>query len=326
MSKAHTWMLYGATGHTGTLIAKHAHERGHRPLLAGRNEAPLGALAEALGLPHRAIALEEPAALRAALADVDLVLNAAGPFVRTAASLAKACIDAGSHYVDIGNELQVFLSLYALHGRAEEAKVAIVPGVGFGVIATNCLARYVSEKVGGAERLEVASKAAIAQQGPGAAATRRENLPYGGWVRKSGQLQANPLGAGMTTLPMPDGDCRVMPVPTGDLEAAFHATHAPDIIAYAAVPDPAAPSPLATGTRAYQSFGWARATAANGLSAQAWLETGDSYEFTVAACVRAAEDTLRAAPKGAVSPAVAFGADFPLALPGTSRVDALVRR
>jgi short subunit dehydrogenase-like uncharacterized protein len=106
-----------------------------------------------LGLPHRVVTLEDPAALRAALADVDLVLNAAGPFLRTAAALAEACIDAGAHYVDIGNELQVFLSLYALHERAQEARVAVIPGVGFGVVATNCLARYVSEKVGGAERL-----------------------------------------------------------------------------------------------------------------------------------------------------------------------------
>jgi short subunit dehydrogenase-like uncharacterized protein len=328
MPEAQTWMLYGAAGHTGALIAKHAQERGHRPLLAGRSGPPLAALAEALGLPHRVVTLEDPTALRAALADVDLVLNAAGPFVRTAAGLAEACLDAGVHYVDIGNELQVFLTLYGLHQRAQEAQVAVVPGVGFGVVATNCLARYVSEKVGGAERLEVASKAAIAQQGPGAAAARRENLPYGGWVRKSGQLLANPLGAGVTTLPLPDGACRVMPVPTGDLEAAFHATHAPDIIAYAAIADPAALNPQASsseaaGARAYRSFGWARATGTDGSSAQAWLETGESYAFTVAACVHAAEETLKGALKGAFSPAVAFGADFPLTLPGTTRVDTL---
>ena len=218
-------MLYGAAGHTGALIAKHAKERGHRPLLAGRSGPPLAALAEALGLPHRVVALENPTALRAALA-------------------------------------------------------------------------------------------------------RCENLPYGGWVRKSGQLLANPLGAGVTSIPLPDGPCRVMPVPTGDLEAAFHATHAPDIIAYAAVPAPAALNPEASssqtaGTRVYRSFGWARATGADGSSAQAWLETGESYAFTAAASVRAAEETLKRALKGAFSPAEAFGADFPLALPAISRLDAL---
>ena len=40
MSRARSWMLYGATGHTGTLIARHAHQRGHRPMLAGRTCQP----------------------------------------------------------------------------------------------------------------------------------------------------------------------------------------------------------------------------------------------------------------------------------------------
>jgi short subunit dehydrogenase-like uncharacterized protein len=328
MTAAPSWMLYGAAGHTGALIAKRAHERGHRPLLAGRSGPALATLADSLGLPHRVIALDDPAALRGALADVDLVLNAAGPFLRTATLLAEACIDAGAHYLDIGNELQVFLSLYGLHPRAEKAKVTLIPGVGFGVVATNCLARYVTEKVGGAVRLEVASKAAIAEQGPGAAAARRENLPYGGWVRKAGQLQANPLGAGMTTLSLPDGPCRAMPVPTGDLEAAFRATHASDIVAYAPVPEAPTPNPPASSQGAarapvFRSFGWARATSAKGSTAEAWLETGESYGFTAAASVRAVEATLESAPRGAFSPAEVFGADFPLSLSGTSRVESL---
>jgi short subunit dehydrogenase-like uncharacterized protein len=53
MSRSQSWMLYGAAGYTGTLIAQHAHERGHRPLLAGRSAAGITALAEQLDLPHR---------------------------------------------------------------------------------------------------------------------------------------------------------------------------------------------------------------------------------------------------------------------------------
>ena len=97
------------------------------------------------------MALDDPAALDAALAGVDLVLNAAGPFLHTAAPLAEACLAAGVHYLDIGNELQVFRTLYDLDQRAQRAGVAIIPGAGFGVVATNCLARYVSDAVGGAE-------------------------------------------------------------------------------------------------------------------------------------------------------------------------------
>jgi short subunit dehydrogenase-like uncharacterized protein len=166
-------MLYGAAGYTGTLIAEHARQRGHQPVLAGRSAPGITALAERLGLPSRELSLDDPAALTAALAGVRLVLNAAGPFLHTAGPLAEACLRAGAHYLDIGNELQVFRALYDLDERARQAEATIMPGAGFGVIATNCLARYVSDAVGGAAALEVATRAAVAKQGPGVAATRQ---------------------------------------------------------------------------------------------------------------------------------------------------------
>src|ERR1035438_4552974 len=98
MSGVQSWMLYGAAGYTGALIAQHARKRGHQPMLAGRNAAAVAALAERLDLPHRAVTLDDPAALSAALDGVELVLNAAGPFLRTAAPLAQACLAAGVHY------------------------------------------------------------------------------------------------------------------------------------------------------------------------------------------------------------------------------------
>jgi short subunit dehydrogenase-like uncharacterized protein len=331
-SGARSWMLYGAAGHTGALIAQHARDRGHRPLLAGRSASAVTALAERLDLPFRALALDDPAAVHGALADVDLVLNAAGPFLHTAAPLAEACLSAGVHYLDIGNELQVFRTLYDLHQRAQAAGVAIIPGVGFGVVATNCLARYVSDIAGGADHLEVATRAATAQQGPGIAASVRENLPYGGWTRRAGHLQSCPLGSGMVTITLPDGPCRVMPFPTGDLEAAFQATGAPDVTAYSPVPDDPAARKLAAsdkkpaGPRAYRSFGWARATGPDGSTTQAWLQTGDSYAFTAAASIRAVEEALTRSLRGAFSPAVAFGAGFAFTIPGTTRIDATKRR
>jgi short subunit dehydrogenase-like uncharacterized protein len=329
MNGSPSWMLYGAAGHTGSLIARHAQERGHRPLLAGRSAPAITALATRLDLPYRALALDDPAALSAALDGMDLVLNAAGPFLHTAAPLAEACLRAGVHYLDIGNELQVFRALYDLHQRAQLAGVAIIPGVGFGVVATNCLARYVSDAVGGAQHLDVAARAATAQPGPGIAASIRENLPYGGWTRQAGHLQPQPLGSGITTIPLPDGPCPVMPFPTGDLEAAFQATGAPGITAYSPVPaDPAAADsqaldPAAAGPATYRSIGWARATGPDGATAQAWLDTGESYAFTAAASIRAVEETLTRSPRGSLSPAAAFGHGFILTIPHTTRLDAV---
>lgn len=323
MSGTQTWMLYGAGGYTGTLIARHAVEFGHRPLLAGRSASFVGALAEQLDLPYRTLTVDDAAALRAALADVDLVLNAAGPFLHTAAPLAEACLNAGVHYLDIGNELQVFRALYDLNEHAQRADVSIIPGVGFGVIATNCLALSVSEAVGGAEHLQVASRAASAQPGPGAAATRQENLPYGGWVRQDGHLVPKEIFTGVTTIGFPDGLCEAMPVPTGDLEAAFNATGSPNVVAYAVSPPvlevaKSAPEPSTPST--FRSFGWARAIGQDGSSAEAWLETGDAYAFTPAASIRAVEETLGGSPHGALSPAAAFGADFAFTIQDTKRI------
>jgi short subunit dehydrogenase-like uncharacterized protein len=321
MQKA--WMLYGAAGYTGSLIATRAVECGHRPVIAGRNAPAVTALADHLGLPHRVLDLGDPAALQAALDDVDLVLNAAGPFLHTAAPLARACLSAGVHYLDISNELQVFRSLYDLDEEAERVGVSIIPGVGFGVVATNCLAHYVSEAVGGADQLEVASRVASAQPGPGAAATMQENLPYGGWIRRSGQLVPKEFFTGVTTIGFPDGPCEAMPVPTGDLEAAFHATGAPDVVAYAVSPPARDVTTEGEDTppSTYRSFGWARATSADGITAEAWLETGDAYAFTPAASIRAVEETLAGSKRGALSPAAAFGAEFAFAIQDTQRID-----
>jgi short subunit dehydrogenase-like uncharacterized protein len=326
MSRSRSWMLYGASGYTGTLIAEHAQELGHSPILAGRNAPVVTTLAEKLNLPHRLASLDDKGALDAALNDVDLVLNAAGPFLHTAGPLAEACLNAGVHYIDISNELQVFSTLYDLDQRARQAQISIIPGVGFGVVATNCLARYVGDAVGGAQNLEVGTKAASGQQGPGVLATRQDNLPYGGWIRRAGQLLPLELGSGITTVNFPDGPCQIMPIPTGDLEAAFRTTSAPNVTSYMALVDPSDPpnaDETASGPPIFQSFGWARATGRGGTTAEAWLQTGDSYAFTPSASVRAVEETLRGTRSGALSPADAFGADFALTVEDTTRTDVI---
>jgi short subunit dehydrogenase-like uncharacterized protein len=323
MSTQRSWMLYGAAGHTGSLIAQHAQERGHRPLLVARSEPAIAELAKKLELEYRVFGLDDRAALVEELASIDLVLNAAGPFLHTADALAEACLDAGVHYLDISNELQVFRSLYDLDERAKQAGVSVIPGVGFGVVATNCLARYVSDAVGGATSVEVAARIASAQPGPGAAATMRENLPYGGWIRQDGKLVPQQLGTGTTTIVFPDSTFGAMPVPTGDLEAAFGATAAPNVTAYSVTVEAKASDEIAAEPGNFRSFGWARATGAGGERAEAWLETGESYAFTADASVRAVEEVLTRTLAGALSPAAAFGADFVLEVDNTSRIEQL---
>src|SRR3954469_11299861 len=92
------WLLYGATGRTGTLIAEEAVARGHRPVLAGRDPERLRGLAERLDLAGVAGPAAESARL---IGEASLVLLTAGPFGVTAPAVLRACLDAGVHYLDI---------------------------------------------------------------------------------------------------------------------------------------------------------------------------------------------------------------------------------
>jgi saccharopine dehydrogenase (NAD+, L-lysine-forming) len=103
---SHTpWIIYGAAGTTGTLIAEEAIRRGHQPLLAGRSAESLASLGKRLGLPWMAVGLDEPSRLQRAVSDVDAVLNAAGPFIATAPPLVEACLATGTHYLDLAGEI-----------------------------------------------------------------------------------------------------------------------------------------------------------------------------------------------------------------------------
>ena len=113
------FMIYGANGYTGELIAREAVKRGHRPILAGRNAAQVEALAKELGCESRVFSLEN-----INLDGVKLVIHSAGPFSLTSKKMVDACLKAGVHYVDITGEIAVFESIMA---RNDEAKTAISP-------------------------------------------------------------------------------------------------------------------------------------------------------------------------------------------------------
>jgi saccharopine dehydrogenase (NAD+, L-lysine-forming) len=174
-----TWMLYGASGFTGRMIADEAIRRGHQPILAGRSAERIRPLAEALHLPWRVADLASPTTLREALQGVDAVLLAASPFQQTAPALVEACLATGTSYADIANEILHFRRLHRQDRAARDAGIALVPGVGFGVVATNCLARSVAEELPDAIELLCANHIASATSGEGATATGLEIIRGG---------------------------------------------------------------------------------------------------------------------------------------------------
>lgn len=156
------FLLYGANGYVGTAIAERAVQRGLQPILAGRSAEPVEALAARLGLRSVIVATDDPAGLDAAMAGVPVVLNCAGPFVYTAVPLIESCLRTVTHYLDITGELTVYGATEARHDRAVERGVMLLPGVGFDVVATDCLAAHMAKRLPSATRLALA----INQQGP----------------------------------------------------------------------------------------------------------------------------------------------------------------
>ncbi len=107
------FMIYGAYGYTGELIARQAVRRGHRPLLAGRQGSKVAALARELGgLPWVSVALDDQAGLVTALSRVSTVCHAAGPFVHTSEPLLEACLLARTNYLEITGEIPVLEAIF----------------------------------------------------------------------------------------------------------------------------------------------------------------------------------------------------------------------
>src|SRR5438128_1645312 len=107
------WMIYGANGYTGQLVAEAAAAAGERPVLAGRSDAAVRAIANRSGSSWRAFPLTQPK-----LEGIDLVLHCAGPFSSTSRPMVDACLAAHAHYLDITGEIDVIEAALARDAQA----------------------------------------------------------------------------------------------------------------------------------------------------------------------------------------------------------------
>ena len=138
------WMIYGANGYTGELIAREAAKRGSKPVLAGRSAGKIEPLAAELGLEGRIFSLTDPQTTRQGLSGIELLVHCAGPFSATAKPMLEACLVSRTHYLDITGEIDVFDYAHSLHQRAVDAGIVVCPGAGFDVVPTDCLAAALS--------------------------------------------------------------------------------------------------------------------------------------------------------------------------------------
>lgn len=346
-----SFLIYGANGYTGRLIAQEAMSRGHRPILAGRNGAQVEALGAELGLPCRVVGLDDPNALRAGLEGTRAVVHCAGPFSQTSAPMADACLRTGVHYLDITGEIAVFEALAARDQDARTAGVTLLPGVGFDVVPSDCLALHLKERLPSATSLTLAfqTRGAISR---GTALTAVEGLGEPGCIRRDGVLTPVPGAWKTREVEFGGGPRLAVSIPWGDVSTAWYTTGIGNIEVYIALP-----GNVVRGLRRTRSLGWllgsvpiravlsalvrARVTGpseevrrggetivwgevadATGRRVSARLHGPEGYTFTALASVRAVERVLKGeATPGFMTPGKAFGADFPLAIPGVERVD-----
>lgn len=344
-------MLYGATGYSGRLILEQALQIGLRPILAGRDAAQLRPLAERHGLPYRVASLLDAEALHAALRDVAVVLNAAGPFSSTAGPLVAACLRARAHYLDITGELAVVERLSRRHRDARERGVMVMPGVGFDVVASDCLAVHVAGRVRQPRSLSIGIRGlALASRGSALSFLEQAGRPV--QVRRDGALVGVPPGALERDFDFGGGPSRCVNVTWGDVTAAHFSTGAPNVDVYFEPAPFLRPALLAS--RLVAPFAdlavwqvWTRMHAAllpegpsqaerdavrvtivvevddaHGGRASSRLETPQSYSFTAVA----AAAILRRVRDGDLEPGFqtagrVFGPDFVLSLDEVSRQD-----
>lgn len=340
------WMIYGASGYTGTLVAQEAVAHGHRPLLAGRDESKLRLLARQLGLRYVAFGLDDVNAIARHIGEMDVVYHAAGPFTHTSAPMIRACLATHTHYVDISGEVDVLEATFGYDDVARKVGVALISGAGFDVIPSDCLAATVAARVPAIHQLTMGIEA-LSSISAGTGKSLLEMLPHGLRWREGGQLRVAPRRAWVRTLPMTSGRKLGLLIPWGDIATAYRTTGAPNIAVYMALHPTLVRllsvtgsmgwlfklqtvkrlagwlmSRLATPPNAQQrsigaSYLYARASNLAGDVAEAWLETAEGYQFTALCAVPSVERVASGGLSGALTPSQAFGKDFVLGIEGT---------
>ena len=340
------WMIYGANGYTGRLIVEAAQARGLSPILAGRNRQTIEAMASETGFDSIVFDLDDKAASIEALKGVAIVLHCAGPFSATSQQMIEACLENHCHYLDITGEISVFANAYKQSDEARHAEIVLMPGVGFDVVPTDCLAATLVKHLPAATAMTLAFMSG-GRMSPGTAKTSIEGLAGGGCVRKDGKLKWVPLAWKSREIPFATGKRIAMTIPWGDVFTAYISTGVPDIEVYTA----ASPStvlrlkrmrmvrPLlamqwvqnmmkrrieksvtgpALGEREKSQMQlWGEVSSADGRSVSATMQTPDGYDVTVTASLGIVEYLLKNEVEGGFyTPSLLMGGDYAVTLPG----------
>lgn len=313
-------MIYGAAGYTGRMASAHAKAHGLDLVVAGRaqNETKLAALADELSVEYRLFAVDDGAALRAALRGIDVLLNCAGPFNRTAEPLMRACVSAGVHYLDIAAELDSYLIAEKLDEPAKLAGVMLLPGSGGSVAMLGSLAGHAAKRVASPVSLSIALHVAGGFS-RGSAASASENVRAETLHRVDGTLVARSPDE-VRDFDFGSGAATSFPVTLPDLITIWRATGIPNIETFVHVTEGAFPEgdlaampdgPTAEQREANRYHAAVEVMGENGTTTRSILDTVNGYSFTAIASAEAARRVIGGEMRpGFQTPAGLFGNGF----------------
>ena len=233
--QSNTFLLYGANGYTGELIARYAQQFNLQPILAGRRKEVIEPLATKLNLPFRIFDMNDAPALQTALKEVKAVIHAAGPFQFTARQMIEACLLTGTHYLDINGDISVFEMIKRYDAAAKKAGIMVLPGAGFDVVPTDCVALQLKKLLPDAVALQLAFATLGGGLSHGTATTMATKLGEGGAVRKGGKIIRTSLGKKGMWVDFVVKKLFVMSIPWVDISTAFFTTGIPDIETYTGI-------------------------------------------------------------------------------------------
>jgi len=343
-------LIYGANGYTGELITRFAADRGMKPIIAGRNEAAIKPIAEKYGFEYRTFALDETEKLDAALNEVAMVLHCAGPFSLTSKAMGEACLRTKTHYTDITGEIAVFEACAAADQKAKDAGIMVMPGVGFDVVPSDCLAMHLKDRLPSATNLTLAWYG-MGRMSHGTQATMTMNVGKGGAVRRDGKIMPVPAAWRTREIDFGNGVVKTgVTIPWGDVSTAYHSTGIPNIEVYSVIPGdgirlmkisrylgwllatkfvqkylqrnipPGGPSDHERMRG--KTLLWGEASDDDGNRVEARMQAPEGYTVTAIAALNIAEKILAGNfTPGYQTPAKAYGADLILEIPGVERQD-----
>lgn len=346
------FLIYGCYGYTGALISKTAVEQGLKPILAGRNAQKVKELAEKLGLDYRIFDLDNTKVLEEQIEDMQVVIHCAGPFSHTAKVMMKACMAVKTHYTDITGEIEVFELGQHYNNKAKEAGIMLMPGTGFDVVPSDCLAMHLKNRMPDATNLVLAFSGEGGRSSHGTANTAAENLGRGGAIRKNGKIIKVPSSYESREIDFICGKRWTSAIPWGDISTAWFSTKIPNIKVFMSMPPklikklkwadrlgwflrlglvqkfiksriqklPAGPSDKQRATATSHFYG--EVTNAKGEKLSTRMVSKEGYTLTALMALNIAQKIMEGNLKvGYQTPASAYGANLIMEVEGTKMVD-----